>query len=135
TRSTAASTLLTGGRSSMPCNLADGYGPAPVACPAATGCVGDAVDEGFGRPAGEPDAAGGAGVTVGEAGGDAGGVDAGTEPLGDADFDEGGAEDDGGADDGGGAPICAAGGNCTTLVCASAAFMKAAHIWAGSVPP
>ena len=122
----------------MPCNLADDYGPAPVACPAAPGCVGDAVDDGFGLAAGEPDAAGGAGETVGDAVADGDGPDDEGDPVGDAgadaEGDEGGAEDDGGAD-GGGAPICAAGGNCTTLVCASAAFMKAAHIWAGSVPP
>lgn len=111
--------------------------------PAATWCVGVALGVRFASAAGDPDAAGGVeaadvDVAVGELGG-LGGVDpvgeAGADFVGDAGAEDGGAEDDGAADDGGGAPICAGGGNWTTLVWASAAFMNAAHIWAGNVPP
>jgi hypothetical protein len=70
------------------------------------------------------------------AGGDCGGADplgGGALFVGDAGADDGGADDDGGGE--GGAPTLARGGNCSTFWCASAAFMKAAQIFAGSVPP
>ena len=66
--------------------------------------------------------------------GEAGGLDTGPDSLAGAEgddvgkADEGGAEDGGADDDGGGAPICAGAGKFCTLVCASAAFMNAAHI-------
>lgn len=71
----------------------------------------------------------GVAVGFGEAVGDVGGLELATDLLGD------GEADDAGADDAGGAPIAAGGGKFSTLALASAAFMNAAHICAGSVPP
>lgn len=59
--------------------------------------------------------------------------------VGDDAGDDGGAAEEGGADDGGGddggAPTWAGGGKFFAGMCTSAAFMNAAHILAGSVPP